>query len=148
MANSGIYPLDPTTDVGKFRLLFGDTASVPFIPATPGLQDYTDYSDAEIQQFIISGGGVLNRGVGFAYLQASGAAARESKAIKDYDLSVDLTKRAEDLRKTAQLYFDMADLDDANAGISDSFIVAPTGTSDDLWQDDIEGFPYWPGLRG
>lgn len=147
MANVGIYPLDPTTDVGKFRLLFGDTISVPLDPVVPGFHDYTNFSDDEINQYILAGSGSLNRGIGFAYLQAAGAASIQSKSIKDYDLSVDLTKRAEDLRKTAQFYFDLANDEDANAGLTDEFLIVDTGTDRDYWND-IEAFPYWPGLQG
>jgi len=146
MANSGVYPLDPDTLVGAWRLAYGDVTSVPFDPVVPGFQDYTDYSDDEIAQFIVMGGDSQNRAIGYAYLQQAGAASRQSKTIKDYDLAVDLSKRAEDLRKTAKWYFDLADIEDANSGLEDEFLIVDTGTSDGLY-DRIEGFPYWPGLR-
>lgn len=147
MPNIGIYPFDPSSDVGKFRVLFGDTVSVPLDPVVPGYQDYTNYSDAEIETYLATGGDSINRAVGFAYLQAAGAAALESKSVKDYDLAVDLTKRAEDLRKMAQFYFDIADEEDATAGLLEEFIVVSTGTDRDYWCR-VEAFPYWPGLRG
>lgn len=146
MANSGVYPLDPLTLVGQFRLGYGDVYSVPFDPVQPGLQDYTHFSDAEIAQFIVLGGDSTNRSIGYAYLQAAGAAAMESKSVKDYDLAVDLTKRAEDLRKIALTYFGLADAEDIITGLAEEFIVVDTGTDRDIDDYRVEGFPYWPGL--
>ncbi len=148
MPNPGVYPLDPTSNVGKFRLLYGDTVSVPLVPPVAGQQDYTTFSDAEIEQFLASGGDSINRSVGYAYLQAAGVAAFSSKSVKDYDLAVDLTKRAEDLRKMAQFYFDLAGEDDAMTGAAEAFLIVNTGTDRDYDDCRVEGFPYWPGLRG
>lgn len=146
MSNSGVYPIDPLTPVGQFRLASGDVISVPFDPVQAGLQDYRMWSDDEIEQFLVSGGDSTNRAIGYAWLQASGAAALESKTVKDYDLAVDLTKRAEDLRKTALFYFNLADQEDSIAGLDEAFEIVSTGTDRD-YIDRIEGFPYWPGLR-
>lgn len=124
--NPGAYPVDPLTDVGQFRLAFGDVYSSPYDPVEPGFQDYTELSDAEIEQFISLGADSIPRAIGFYYLSLSGAAAKESKSVKDYDLSVNLEKRAADLRATAQIWFDRADaIDDASA--EDSFDIVPTG---------------------
>lgn len=147
MANRGVYPLVPTTDVGKFRLSRGDVNSVPLDPVEPGFQDYALYSDDEITVFLEQGASSINRAIGYSYLQASGAASEQSKTVKDYDLAVDLTKRAEDLRKTAQMYFDLADEEDLINGIDDEFLITDTGTDKGLHQR-IEAFPYWPGLAG
>ena len=57
----------------------------------------------------------------------SGAAAKKSKSVKDYDLQVDLTKRATDLAKSAQMWFDSADGSDA-ASLEEAFEIVPTGT--------------------
>lgn len=125
MANSGVYPLDPSTPVGQFRLTYGDTESVPFDPVIPGFQDYTELSDAEIEVFLAQGGGSVTRAIGRYYMRLSGDAAKRSKSVKDYDLSLDLSKRAGDLRETARMYFDEADAEDA--GSEDAFVIVPTG---------------------
>jgi len=145
--NKGVYPLDPLTLVGQFRLASGDVISVPFDPVQAGFQNYTYWSDDEIAQFIVLGGTSQNRAIGYAWLQASAGAALASKTVKDYDLQVDLTKRSEDLRKTAQFYFDLAEGEDVIAGLDDAFEIVNTGTDRELWTG-VEGFPYWPGLRG
>lgn len=143
--NKGAYPLDPLTLVGQFRLASGDVISVPFDPDQPGFQNYRLWSDEEIAQFVVLGGTSSNRAVGYAWLQAAGAAALQSKSIKDYDLQVDLTKRAGDLRALALVYFGLADSEDAAAGLDEAFEIVDTGTDREYYYR-VEGFPYWPGL--
>lgn len=119
--NPGQYPLDPATDVGQVRLLFGDTISTAYSPEVEDHQNYEYFSDAEIESFLALADGSQTRAIGFAWVQLSGAAALESKSVKDYDLSVDLTKRAADLRATAQFWFDRADAEDDADGNGDIF---------------------------
>ena len=121
--NPGIFPLDPTTPTGQFRIRSGDMLSVPFVPAQAGFQDYTSYSDAEITAYIAAANNSISRGIGYAYMQAAGLASAESKKVKDYDLQVDLTTRANDLRATALAFFAMALTEDKITGINDYFDV-------------------------
>lgn len=121
MANVGVYPLAADTLVGQFRIAYGDVDSVPLDPVVPGYQDYTELSDDEITAFLLQGSDSVTRAIGFYYIRLSGDAAKESRAIKDYDLSVDLTKRSNDLRETAKLYFDAANEEDLIAGNADIF---------------------------
>lgn len=125
--NPGAFPLDPETPVGHFRLLFGDTDSVPYVPVEPGFQNYGELSDAEIESFLIQGGNSTNRAIGFYYLSLAGAAAKTSRSVKDYDLQIDTTKRAADLREVAKWWFDLADGDDAISA-EEAFEIVPTGT--------------------
>lgn len=120
--NPGVYPLDATSDTGKVRLMFGDTQSTAYDPVESGKQDYTLFSDDEIEAFL-EVGETISGAVGWAYMQLAGEAARQSANIKDYDLQADLTKRSADLRAAAQFYFDM----DA-ASSDDAFVIVPTGT--------------------
>lgn len=124
----GVWPLDPTTPVGKFRILYGDTESEPYTPVEPGFQNYEELSDVEITAFLAQGSDNPNRAIGFLYMAMAGRAAKESASIADYDLKVDTTKRATDLRAIAQWWFDQADNDDVIAG-EDAFVIVPTGTS-------------------
>lgn len=108
MANLGISPLEPTTPVGQFRLLIGDTTSVPLEPPVAGFGNYKLFSDAEIEVFLA--GSESPEGAAYlAFMQLSGAAAMESRTIKDLDLQVDLTKRATDLRLIAAEWKNRAD---------------------------------------
>lgn len=110
--NRGVSPIDPTTEVGKFRLAIGDTESVPLDPPETGFENYKMFSDDEIEAFI-SVGESFNSAMVLAYLQLAGAAALESRTVKDFDLSVDLTKRATDLRLLAQFWQSKADAESA-----------------------------------
>ena len=72
----------------------------------------------------------------------------QSKIIKDYDLHVDLTKRAADLLAAAKFYFTLADQQDAISGLNDDFEIVDTGTSRDLIHNaELTGFPYTLGGR-
>lgn len=119
--NPGAYPLDPDTLVGRFRLNYGDSKSTPFDPERPGEQNYGELSDEEIEGFLMAGGDSVSRGIGFLYLAMSGQAAKEAKSVGDYDLKLDTRARAEELRETAQMWFDRADAEDAAAGDDDIF---------------------------
>lgn len=126
--NPGVYPLEPTTPVGQFRLVYGDTHSTPYDPVEPGLQNYDELSDDEIEAFLVAGGESINRAIGYYYFSLAGAAAKAAKQIKDYDLQVDTTKRSADLRALGQWWFDRADDDDVIAA-EEGFEIVPTGTT-------------------
>lgn len=130
MSNPGAYPIDPTSDVGKFRAMYPDTNSVPFDPPVSGQADYENFSDLEIEAFILAGGGSVFRALGLAALSQAGQASRESASIADHDLRIDVTKRATDLRAQAQFWFDAADAEDASA--EDAFILTEMGRSGDF----------------
>jgi len=130
--NPGETPLDPATEVGQFRLLFGDTNYEEYDPSQPGYGNYTYFSDAEIRGFLAAGQDNASRAIGMAYLQLAGAASLQSKNVKDQDLAIDLTRRAEDLRKTAQLWFDRADAEDDAGGEADFFDVIGFDDEDEL----------------
>lgn len=126
--NPGVYPLEPETPVGQFRLVYGDTHSTPYTPVEAGFQNYDELSDDEIEAFLSAGGTSINRAIGYYYLSLAGAAAKSAKQIKDYDLQVDTTKRAADLRAIAQWWFDQADNDDVISA-EEGFEIVLTGTS-------------------
>lgn len=123
--NPGEYPVDMTKPVGVFRALVGDTESTPYDPPEPGVQDFAMFSDADIEGFLAAGNDSLNRAVGYAYLALAGRAALSSESVKDFDLTIDDTKRPTELRLIAQSWFDKADKEDAAS--QDAFFVAPLG---------------------
>lgn len=125
MSNPGVYPLDPSTPVGQFRVAYPDKNSVPLDPVVSGQQDYEKFSDLEIEGFLALGGGSILRAIGYVLLQKASAAAEESSVVRDYDLSIDLTKKAADLREQAAEYFALADQQDS-AG-EDAFTVVRIG---------------------
>lgn len=125
MVNRGIAPFQPQTEVGEFRALAGDTQYVPLVPAESGYGNYTFWSDDEITAFLASSESVP-WAIYSAYLQAASTAAAQSVTIKDFDLSVDLSKRADGLRAIAALWLSRAQDDDLIAG-EDAFEIVPTG---------------------
>lgn len=137
--NPGVYPLDPTSAVGRFRLASGDTQSVPYEPVVPGIQNYTFLSDAEVEQFLAQGQDATDNAIGYWYLSLAGAAAMQSKSVKDYDLQIDLTKRAGDLRAQAQFYFDRATQVAAGA---EFFDIVDTGACYDRHELAEGRWPY------
>lgn len=126
--NPGAYPVDLTSNVGQFRALIGDLNAVAYSPNEPGYRNFEKFSDAEIEAYIAQGGGSIPRGIGYSYLYLAGQAAMQSASVKDYDLTIDETKRAADLRAIAQFWFDQADGDDVVTG-EEAFEIVPTGTS-------------------
>lgn len=121
----GAWPVDGTTDVGAFRILYGDVNSTPYEPVEPGYQNYEELSDAEIGAFLAQGGGSVTRSIAYLYLSLAGDAAKKSVSIQDHDLRVDLSKRAADLRALAEFWFGR---EDADGDIEDAFQIVPTGT--------------------
>lgn len=140
MVNVGIAPPDPTTDVGRFRMLSGDIAWTPLDPPQPGYGEYEKFSDAEIEAYLAQGGDSVPRAIGYSYLYLAGQAAIASQSVRDYDLQVDTTKRAADLRAIAQVWFDTADNDDVIAA-EEGFELVPTGTTGGFLPEGI--IPQW-----
>lgn len=102
MINKGIAPVDPTTHVGRFRVMIGDTAYTELDPVEPGYGNYALYSDAEIEAFLGQSDDSVEGAIYWAYMQMAGAAAREAKNIQDFDLRVNTEKRAEYLLSIAR----------------------------------------------
>lgn len=127
--NDGAVPLDPATPVGQFRVLALDAVAESYDPPVPGRGNYKLFSDADIEGSLAAAEGSLPRAIGFAYLALAGAAASESKHIRDFDLTVDTTKRAADLRLVAYEWFGRADKEEA--ALQDAFFIAPLGDSCD-----------------
>lgn len=123
--NDGVTPPDMDTPVGIFRALIGDMVATPYDPDVPGRGNYNLFSDSDIEGFIAAGQNSIPRGVGFAYLALAGRAATTSSSVKDFDLSIDTTKRPTELRLIAQGWFDQADSEDAAGG--DALEIAPIG---------------------
>lgn len=130
MTNLGDTPPDFSAPIGMFRLLAQDTNYVPLSPAVAGQGSYDLFSDAEVTGYIAMFAGFsLFRAVGAAYAGLAGRASMEAKIAKDYDLQVDLTKRAEALQSMAQAFLAQADHDDELSGVLSTFgITAPDAT--------------------
>lgn len=136
--NPGVVPIDATTAVGQFRNASGNTAYTAYDPDEPGYGNFTYLSDAEIEQYLTLAGDSIPGGIGYWYLSLAGAAALESKNIKDFDLQVSTEKRAADLRAQAEFYLNLGGLGDG----AEYFGVVQTGrrsTALERWSDLVEG---------
>lgn len=125
MPNKGVAPFDPTSSIGKFRVAVGDTAYVDLDPPEAGFGDYADYSDAEIEAFLALNSDQVEGAIADVLFQMALSAAKEAKNVKDFDLQVDLTKRASELRLLAGQYRDRANA--ASADIFETFDIVDQG---------------------
>jgi len=142
--NLGIYPPNPSTDVGQFRYSLPDTNAVE---VEPGGWSYREVSDAEVESFLARGGGSVNRALGHYYQALAANAAKIAASISDYDLKIDDTKRANELRLIAKSYFDLADDEDTTAGGSDIFEVFSMVSEGSCCTPEAAPYPYC-GCRG
>lgn len=126
MSNKGITPIDATSEVGRLRLLVGDTASVPLQPDEPGFADYATWSDAALEVALLTQGGNQLRAAGTLYLQLAAEHSLTGRSVKTDDLAIDTTRRGSDLRAIAQSFFDEAIVADRDAA-SDFFQIVPFG---------------------
>jgi hypothetical protein len=124
MSNSGVAPYDPSTLVGKVRVVTGD---VNYGTPVGGFAEYEMFSDDEIEAFLVESEDSVLRAAAYGYLALSGRASLQAKTVKDYDLSVDLKAVAAELRKQADDLFKRADEKDGRDGVSDVFEWAATG---------------------
>lgn len=122
--NRGIAPPDMTTPVGQVRALLGDLEYTEYDPPQPGFGMYSKMSDDEIEAFLALSEQSPEGAVYFSYLSMASDAALESKAVRDFDLQVDTTKRAADLRLIAEMW-----LSRWNLATGDIFEVFEIGTS-------------------
>ena len=129
--NPGIAPPDNCSHVGRFRYTYGDFIYDEYAPVVPGMGNYRELSDAEIEGFLAqSTNESIPRAIGLYVLSLATRAALEAKTVKDYDLQLDNTKRSGELRAAAQLWFDRADAEDIEAGLGDIFEIYGPGCDD------------------
>lgn len=122
--NEGVYPVDTSSDVGQFRVLAGD--AVPSeIDEGNNTASYAYWSDDEIEVYLATSTSVT-WAIYRAYFTLASQAAIESKSVKDYDLQVNLTYRADDLREIARMWFTRAKDEDNAAGTTDVFSLFDT----------------------
>lgn len=138
----GVAPLDPTTDIGKTRTLIGDTVYVELTPPEAGYGAYTNFGDDQIQSFIDLGLNNLAYAVGYAYMSLAAQFAADGIKFTTDDESVDLSLRADAMRKLAAEWFSRGDAINA-AGVNDFFeIVYP------VWERDLRvpelAAPWYP----
>lgn len=129
MVNRGVAPLDPLTEVGQLRLLLGDIDYVDLVPPEAGYGDYNNFSDDELEGFILAGSGSITRASGFGYLRLAALAASGAISWRSDDLSLDAKQVAAEYRLLANIAFGQADNEEA-LGASSFALDHPYKTCD------------------
>lgn len=111
MANTGVAPPDFTTDVGKVRVLLGDTDPTN-VAASSGTYMY--FSDAEIGAFLTMYGDNVKLAAARCLETIAGSQALLLKSWSSDDLTVNGDKIAESLRKLAAQLREEALVDESN----------------------------------
>lgn len=111
--NKGVAPPNPGTPVGALRYLIGDTDYDFLITPEEGYGSYQNFSDLELEGFLVAGGTSVTRASGFAYLRFAALAAAGAISWRSDDLSVDSKQMAAEFRLLSKIAFDAADAEDA-----------------------------------
>ena len=98
MANSGVSPVNFSSDTGKVRVLLGDTEAENVVG---GVGDYMYFGDDEIGAFLTMYGENVKLASARAMETIAGSQALLLKSWSSDDLSVNGDKIAESLRKLA-----------------------------------------------
>lgn len=132
MVNTGAFPVDGATDVGRFRALSGDL--VPVEPPIDGVTEaeYRYFSDAEIEAYIAAtrnaeGETRLTPAIATAYNALALQLAVGSKKIKDYDLQFDNSSAADAVAALAKSWAQKAA--DEEADESEFFYSVPVNVA-------------------
>lgn len=137
----GIAPPDGTTDVGKFRLIAGDSEYQPTDPPTAGFGLYQTWTDAEIEAFLAAGGS-LTRAIALAYTQIAASYASSGATIKTDDLSYSAKDSVGSWQGLARYWTELADKEDEKAA-NDMFELVRTGSPSFPTGEKPEAAP-WP----
>ena len=118
--NPGEYPVDLTTDTGRFRMYAADLNGTKYVPDYPGFRNFEKISDAEIEALLAEHTSVYLALAAFFGSLASDASLHTG-IFKDYDLSVDLKTLADDLRKQSAFWTNKAAEENVLGGTADIF---------------------------
>lgn len=116
---TGIAPPELDTPIGQFRQNTNDLVYEELDPPVVGEGEYRYNSDDEIQSWLDQSDESVYRAVGYYFEGLAGEASVNATVTKDYDLSVDLDKRAARLQEQADRWFKRADEEDGLAGFED-----------------------------
>lgn len=114
-ANQGISPINLASDIGKFRILLGDTDPTPLDPPVAGQGRYRYFSDSEVQAWLDLYPGSIKRAAVRALLAIAGSEVLKLKSWTSDDLAVRGDLITESLRKLAGQI--QADIDAEDAAI-------------------------------
>lgn len=129
--NVGKYPLDPTTPVGRFRVLSRDKDGTPIEPPVPAVEaEYAFWSDAEIEVYIAEAGGSIPLAISLAYagLAATFSASGASEEIKTDDLTYKAGSQVAEWERLSAYWLDRWSQEMSEG--DDGFRIVQTGAGD------------------
>ena len=138
MVNRGVAPADLSTPVGQLRSLIGDVTYVDLVPPEDGFGDYTAFSDDQLESFLSLGTNNMAYAVGYAYTTLAAQFAADAIKVTTDDEAVDLTARAESMRKIANDWFNRGDTSVAVDNNSYFTIVYPEYENGPDWPAELE----------
>jgi hypothetical protein len=135
MANDGVAPPDYTTDVGKVRVLLGDTEPTD---VSGGEGTYMYFSDDEIAAFLTMYGDNVKLAAARCLETIASSQALLLKSWSSDDLTVNGDRIAESLRKLAAQLREEALVDESNEYFN---MISMFIDDDDDGQADE--YPWW-----
>lgn len=138
MANRGVAPPNPATQVGALRLLIDDTEYTPLDPPEAGYGDYVWFSDDSLSALLLAADNDVLLASGYAYQRMAASLALEAVNIATDDLRYSTEQRAETFRKLAlDIIGGAGDI----AGNVDIFMLAGGRPGTPCW-DELAERPY------
>lgn len=128
---SGLFPPDPSTELGRLRILLGD---VSYTEGEGGQGEYAVFGDSELVAFLEEGNQKPLRAAAIATRRLALEYSAAGQSIRTDDIAIDLRSRGANLIEVAKSFQDEADNQDAYLGIGpsvrpgdgpDIFAVAP-----------------------
>lgn len=127
MTNIGAFPLEPESNITAFRILAGDAVATP--TETPGGGIFELWSDDDIRLYLELYPDNTHRAISAAYRALAGQAAVIAQMSKDYDTTLDNTKRSAQLHAVADFHAAEADKLDAVGDNAPEFFTMFGGES-------------------
>lgn len=110
MANTGIAPLDATTDIGRVRLDLGDSEATNIVD---GVGVYGYFSDEAVGNALYLSRGSVTRACGRLIAQLANQLTLAGQSIQASDFRINTLGKGADLFQVAVWYDEKADKEDA-----------------------------------
>jgi hypothetical protein len=119
MANTGAWPIDPTTQTGRFRIELGDVTGVPADPATdPQTATFDFISDAAIDALIAAYPDSIDTAMSKAMTSVAMQMINAAEDIQVDDIKIKTVERAKLMLQMANDLASRAIFTDASSAFS------------------------------
>lgn len=131
--NEGVWPVDPSTEVGWLRISINDMTHTP--EHESGTVYFQWFSDAALQTIIDLYPDDRAMQIGTAYQRIGMALAQTGQRVRVDDIEIDTRSQAETYFSMARQWFEVA----GSASSAEAFQIVPTGVQATVRP---EGTPY------